>query len=181
MRHFLPLFALGLVACAQTSEPVDTSVQHEPTVQMTVVGTTLSSWPYSGPITYAIPDDMMYSKEQGKPWLPLLKQAITQRMQELGLTPADPKQADVIVMAGVLGDKEDADRLVFSKLGMDPGANESKKGTLALVLKDRQSNVILWRSALQASSDMPIRAEQARSRAAQSMIDQMTFRLPSAQ
>ena len=83
-------------------------------------------------------------------------------------------------MAGVLGDKEDADRLVFAKLGLDPGATASKKGTLALVLKDRQSNIILWRSALQASSDMPIRAEAARIRTAQSMIDQMTFRLPPA-
>ncbi|MGL4754903.1 MAG: DUF4136 domain-containing protein [Aeromonadaceae bacterium] len=180
MRQLLPLLAIALAACAQTSEPIDTAVPHEPTVQMTVVSTTLSNWPYSGPITFAIPDDMMYSKEQGKPWLPLLKQAISQRMQQLGLTPAAATQADVIVMAGVLGDKEDADRLVFAKLGLDPGATASKKGTLALVLKDRQSNIILWRSALQASSDMPIRAEAARIRTAQSMIDQMTFRLPPA-
>ena len=98
MRQLLPLLAIALAACAQTSEPIDTAVPHEPTVQMTVVSTTLSNWPYSGPITFAIPDDMMYSKEQGKPWLPLLKQAISQRMQQLGLTPAAATQADVIVM-----------------------------------------------------------------------------------
>jgi hypothetical protein len=182
MRKLVLLFPLLLSACAQpTSAPDTNAAIHEPTVQMTMVATSLNSWPYAAPITFAIPDTLLYGKEQGKPWLPLFQSAARDYLQALGMHEAPPEQANVLVAIGVLGEKEDAEGLLFSKLGMDPGVTVSKKGTVALIIKDRQSDTKLWSAALQASSDMPIKATEARDRTAKSLIQQMMMRLPPAQ
>ena len=147
---------------------------------MTVVASTLDAWPYRGTVTFAIPDDHLYGKEEGKTWLPLIKAATIDRLQALGLKQASADSANVIVNIGVLGAKEDADTLVFTKLGMSPGAGPLSKGTMALVIQDRQTGVKLWSSALQANSSMPIKAESARERTIRSLVDQMTRRLPES-
>lgn len=147
---------------------------------MTVVASTLDAWPYRGKVSFAIPDDHLYGKAQGRPWLPLIKEATIARLQALGLEHASPDTADVIVSIGVLGEKEDADAIVFAKLGMSPGAGPLSKGTMALLIQDRQSQIKLWSSALQANSSMPIKATAARERTVRSFVDQMTRRLPPA-
>lgn len=178
------LCLLWLVGCASTPDTTadSTSTAEQPrhaTVQMTVVASSLASWPYTAPVTFALPDDHLISQEKGKPWLPLFKEALIARLGALGLQQAgNPDQANVLVTLGVLGDKEQALNPLFASLGMDPGANGGRNGTLALILRDRQSNTVLWRGALQASSDMPLTASAARSHAAQTMVTQLTFRLP---
>ena len=187
MRHALTLslFCLAwLSGCASTVETASAPAepQRHATVQMTVVAGTLAHWPYNAPVTFFLPDDHLVSQEQGKPWLPLFKDALIARLQALGLQPAtSQEQANVLVSLGVLGDKEQANNPLFASLGMDPGANGGRNGTLALILRDQQSNTVLWRGALQASSDMPLTAKAARSHAAQTMITQLTYRLPGAQ
>lgn len=182
MRTLVLLFPLLLTACAQQQAATPNEVPHQaPTVQMTVVATSLNRWPYAAPITFAIPDSLMYAKVQGKPWLPPFKQAARDYLIGLGLREAPESEANVLLAIGVLGEKEDADSLLFSRLGMDPGVTTSKKGTVALVLKDRQSSTKLWSAALQASSDTPINVNAVRDRAAHSLIEQMMMRLPSAQ
>ena len=182
MRKLVLLFPLLLTACAQQQAATPTEIPHQaPTVQMTVVATSLNRWPYAAPITFAIPDNLMYAKVKGKPWLPPFQQAARDYLIGLGLREAPASEANVLLAIGILGEEEDADSLLFSRLGMDPGVTTSKKGTVALVLKDRQSNTKLWSAALQASSDTPINVNAARDRAAQSLIEQMMMRLPSVQ
>ena len=184
MRKRFLLLPLLLTACAQqpvVQAPEQPQQDERPIIQMTVVASTLESWPYPHGVTFAIPDDHLHVKEQGKTWLPFLQQATAQRLQELGLKPAPASEANVIVSIGVLGEKEDADSLVFAKLGMSPGGTALSKGTVALVIQDRQSQVKLWSAALQANSSAPIKATEARERTARSLVDQMTSRLPLAQ
>ena len=200
-KYSIVLLSLLLAACAQTSstdspstagaaDTANTAAQasslddqlaaNEPIVQMTVVATTLDAWPYRGTVTFAIPDDHLYGKEEGKTWLPLIKAATIDRLQALGLQQAGADSANIIVNIGVLGAKEDADTLVFTKLGMSPGAGPLSKGTMALVIQDRQTVVKLWSSALQANSSMPIKAGSARERTIRSLVAQMTRRLPAS-
>lgn len=200
-KYSIVLLSLLLAACAQTSstdtpstagvanshsEAAQTNslddqlAANQPIVQMTVVASTLDAWPYRGTVTFAIPDDHLYGKEEGKTWLPLIKAATIDRLQALGLKQASADSANVIVNIGVLGAKEDADTLVFTKLGMSPGAGPLSKGTMALVIQDRQTGVKLWSSALQTNSSMPIKAESARERTIRSLVDQMTRRLPES-
>lgn len=182
MRKLVLFFPLLLAACAQQPAPEPTADRHQaPTVQMTVVATSLNRWPYAEPVTFAVPDNLLYGKVEGKPWLPLFQQSAREYLLGLGLQEAPANEANVVLAIGVLGDKEDADSLLFTRLGMDPGMSTNKKGTVALVLKDRQSQTKIWSAALQASSDTPIKAEAARDRAARSLIEQMMMRLPSAQ
>ena len=199
-KYSIALLSLLLAACAQTpvadtestagsadthnsaaqaSSP-DDPLANQPIVQMTVVASTLDAWPYRGTVTFAIPDDHLYGKEEGKTWLPLIKAATIDRLQALGLKQAAADNANVIVNIGVLGAKEDADSLVFTKLGMSPGAGPLGKGTMALVIQDRQTGIKLWSSALQANSSMPIKAGSARERTIRSLVDQMTRRLPAS-
>lgn len=197
-KYSIALLSLLLTACAQT--PIENSaatsgnsthqgsaqsiddpaLTDQPIVQMTVVASTLDAWPYRGKVSFAIPDDHLYGKAQGRPWLPLIKQATIARLQALGLEQASAETANVIVSIGVLGEKEDADAIVFAKLGMSPGAGPLSKGTMALLIQDRQSQIKLWSSALQANSSMPIKATAARERTVRSFVDQMTRRLPPA-
>lgn len=197
-KYSIALLSLLLAACAQTptensaassgnsphqgsAQSIDGSaLADQPIVQMTVVASTLDAWPYRGKVSFAIPDDHLYGKAQGRPWLPLIKEATITRLQALGLEQASPETADVIVSIGVLGEKEDADAIVFAKLGMSPGAGPLSKGTMALLIQDRQSQIKLWSSALQANSSMPIKATAARERTVRSFVDQMTRRLPPA-
>lgn len=200
-KYSIVLLSLLLAACAQTSstdspstagaaDTANTAAQasslddqlaaNEPIVQMTVVATTLDAWPYRGTVTFAIPDDHLYGKEEGKTWLPLIKAATIDRLQALGLQQAGADSANIIVNIGVLGAKEDADTLVFTKLGMSPGAGPLSKGTMALVIQDRQTGVKLWSSALQANSSMPIKAGSARERTIRNLVAQMTRRLPAS-
>ena len=197
-KYSIALLSLLLAACAQTptqngaatsgnsthqgsTQSIDDpALADQPIVQMTVVASTLDAWPYRGKVSFAIPDDHLYGKAQGRPWLPLIKEATIARLQALGLEQASPKIADVIVSIGVLGEKEDADAIVFAKLGMSPGAGPLSKGTMALLIQDRQSQIKLWSSALQANSSMPITATAARERTVRSFVDQMTRRLPPA-
>lgn len=197
-KYSIALLSLLLAACAQTptqngaatsgnstnqgsAQSIDDpALADQPIVQMTVVASTLDAWPYRGKVSFAIPDDHLYGKAQGRPWLPLIKEATIARLQALGLEQASPEIADVIVSIGVLGEKEDADAIVFAKLGMSPGAGPLSKGTMALLIQDRQSQIKLWSSALQANSSMPITATAARERTVRSFVDQMTRRLPPA-
>ncbi len=197
-KYSIALLSLLLAACAQTptqngaatsgnsthqgsTQSIDDpALADQPIVQMTVVASTLDAWPYRGKVSFAIPDDHLYGKAQGRPWLPLIKEATIARLQALGLEHASPDTADVIVSIGVLGEKEDADAIVFAKLGMSPGAGPLSKGTMALLIQDRQSQIKLWSSALQANSSMPIKATAARERTVRSFVDQMTRRLPPA-
>ena len=197
-KYSIALLSLLLAACAQTptensaassgnsthqgsAQSIDDpALADQPIVQMTVVASTLDAWPYRGKVSFAIPDDHLYGKAQGRPWLPLIKEATIARLQALGLEQASPEIADVIVSIGVLGEKEDADAIVFAKLGMSPGAGPLSKGTMALLIQDRQSQIKLWSSALQANSSMPIKATAARERTVRSFVDQMTRRLPPA-
>lgn len=184
MRKRFLLLPLLLTACAQQSvvqAPEQPQQDERPILQMTVVASTLESWPYRNGVTFAIPEDHLHVKEQGKTWLPLIQQATQQRLLALGLKPAPASEANVIVSIGVLGEKEDADSLVFAKLGMSPGGTALSKGTIALVIQDRQSQTKLWSSALQANSSAPIKATEARERTARSLVEQMTSRLPPAQ
>ena len=76
MRKLVLLFPLLLAACAQQSAPEPSADRHqEPTVQMTVVATSLNRWPYAAPVTFAVPDNLLYGKVEGKPWLPLFQQS----------------------------------------------------------------------------------------------------------
>ena len=197
-KYSIALLSLLLAACAQTptqngaatsgnsthqgsTQSIDDpALADQPIVQMTVVASTLDAWPYRGKVSFAIPDDHLYGKAQGRPWLPLIKEATIARLQALGLEQASPEIADVIVSIGVLGEKEDADAIVFAKLGMSPSAGPLSKGTMALLIQDRQSQIKLWSSALQANSSMPITATAARERTVRSFVDQMTRRLPPA-
>ncbi len=197
-KYSIALLSLLLAACAQTptqngaatsgnsthqgsTQSIDDpALADQPIVQMTVVASTLDAWPYRGKVSFAIPDDHLYGKAQGRPWLPLIKEATIARLQALGLEQASPEIADVIVSIGVLGATEDAEAIVFAKLGMSPGAGPLSKGTTALLIQDRQSQIKLWRSALQANSSMPITATAARERTVRSFVDQMTRRLPPA-
>ncbi|MGL4207742.1 MAG: DUF4136 domain-containing protein [Aeromonadaceae bacterium] len=184
MRKRFLLLPLLLTACAQQSvvqAPDHPQQQDERAIlQMTVVASSLDSWPYRNGVTFAIPDDHLHVKEQGKTWLPFIQQATAQRLQALGLKPAPASEANVIVSIGVLGEKENADSLVFAKLGMSPGGTELSKGTIALVIQDRQTQAKLWSSALQANSSAPIKATEARERTARSLVEQMTNSLPPA-
>ena len=184
MRKLALLLPLLLSACAQQTGSSGSSTEaalNEPTVQMTMVATSLANWPYATPVTFAVPDNLLYGKEQGRPWLPLFQSAARDYLTSLGLKEAPAAEANVLVAIGVLGEKEDTAGLLFSKLGMDPGVTVSKKGTVALVLKDRQSDTKLWSAALQASSDMPLKANEVRDRTARTLIQQMMMRLPPAQ
>lgn len=180
MRRLLLLLPILLTACA-SQDPASTPASlHEPTVQMTMVATALREWPYRGTVTFAIPDDQIQGQEQSKAWLPLFQSEARSQLVGLGLQEAPVDQADVIVSLGVLGEKESADQQQFSRLGLDPGVTTSRKGTIVMLLKDRQSKSRLWSAALQASSDMPITEKADLKRTAHSLISQMTMRLPRA-
>ncbi|MGY3858918.1 DUF4136 domain-containing protein [Aeromonas intestinalis] len=131
-----------------------------PTVETgTMVVRPADGWRYGATPRYALAEQFQYAGNSAAPWLEPVQQAVSQDLDGRGWRSVPLDEADVWVAIGVAGSKDMSDGEIFSRLGMTPGLqakSDARKGTLAILLLDRQSQQTVWSSAIQLASDVPI-------------------------
>lgn len=152
-----------------------------PTVETgTMVVRPADGWRYGATPRYALAEQFQYAGNSAAPWLEPVQQAVSQDLDGRGWRSVPLDEADVWVAIGVAGSKDMSDGEIFSRLGMTPGLqakSDARKGTLAILLLDRQSQQTVWSSAIQLASDVPI-DDDSRRQLSQQLAAQLLGALP---
>lgn len=152
-----------------------------PTVETgTMVVRPADNWRYGATPRYALAEQYQYAGNSAAPWLEPIQQAVSQDLNGKGWQSVPLDEADVLVAIGVASSKDMSDGEIFARLGMTPGLQadaDARKGTLAVMLIDRQTQQTLWSSAIQLASDTPIDAENRR-QLSQQLAAQLLSALP---
>lgn len=171
----LPFLLAALLGGCSTGPAV-------PTVETgTMVVRPAENWRYGATPRYALAEQYQYAGNSAAGWLEPVQQAVSSDLNGRGWQAVPLDEADVWVAIGVAGSKDMSDGEIFARLGMTPGLQagaDTRKGTLAIMLLDRQSQQTVWSSAIQLASDSPI-DETSRRQLSQQLADQLLSALPS--
>ncbi len=137
-------------------------------------------WRYGVTPRYALAEQLQYAGNSAALWLEPVQQATRQSLDGKGWQAVPLAEADVWVAIGVAGSQDMSDGEIFARLGMNPGLQadaNARKGTLAILLIDRQSQQTLWSSAIQLASEAPV-DDATRSQLSQQLTAQLLSALP---
>ena len=154
------------------------SDENMPAMQMTSTSTTLDSWGAT---------NLKFFQEEGKAaknsgrWNLYIMNAVKERLTELGFVEVDAKdKADIIVTTGTAGAGDAVDDGLFKEIGLTPGVNEKKKGTIQMVIRSAAgAGPVLWSGAVQAFTTGPLALDEWKKKAAGKLIRNLTKDLPS--
>ncbi|MGK4474036.1 DUF4136 domain-containing protein [Aeromonas molluscorum] len=139
-----------------------------------------SHWPFPAQPRYALAEQYQYSGASTEGWLEPIQQAVSRELDAKGWRSAPLDEADVWVAIGVAGAQDISDDELFARLGMNPGVQAKageRKGTLAIILLDRQKQQAVWSSAIQLTTDSAI-PESERATFSQELATKMLDKLP---
>lgn len=153
-----------------------------PTVETgTMVVRPADSWRYGATPRYALAEQFQYAGNSAAGWLEPVQQAVSSDLNAKGWQSVPLDEADVWVAIGVAGSQDISDGEIFSRLGMTPGLqarSDARKGTLAILLLDRQTQQTVWSSAIQLASDVPV-DDATRRQLSQLLADKLLGALPA--
>ncbi|MGY3914370.1 DUF4136 domain-containing protein [Aeromonas australiensis] len=147
----------------------------------TMVVRPLGDWTYGATPRFALAEQYQFAGELAEGWLEPMQQAVSRELNGKGWQSAPLDEADLWVAIGVAGGKDMSDGEIFARLGMTPGvyasANE-RKGSLAIVLIDRNTGKAVWSSIIQLTSDTSI-ADSQRQLLSQQLAAELLHRVPN--
>ena len=147
----------------------------------TMVVRPADNWRYGATPRYALAEQFQYAGNSAAGWLEPVQQAVSRDLNGKGWQSAPLDEADLWVAIGVAGSQDMSDGEIFSRLGMTPGMQADsnvRKGTLAIMLLDRQTQQTVWSSAIQLASDTPV-DDDTRLQLSQQLAEQLLGALPA--
>ncbi|WP_042012732.1 DUF4136 domain-containing protein [Aeromonas fluvialis] len=158
------------------------SGQVTPTLKSdTIIVRSLGDWTYGATPSFALAEQYQYAGKLAEKWLEPMQLAVSRELNGKGWQSAPLGEADLWVAIGVAGGKDISDGEIFARLGMTPGVHASadqRKGSLAIVLRDRKTEKAVWSSIIQLTSDVSITDSQ-RQAFSQQLAAKLLHRVPT--